>query len=246
MNDQPKVEVARPATNFHRPASVHPYYDDLFRRIQAVSGVQSEVPLSLGVTSCLPGEGVSTVAANLALAATRVSRGPVLLVDANMARPAVARSFHVAQGKGLSEVLLGKQPIFESVVDSGVQNLSLVLRGSASRQAQPAFSHASIAELIDALKHVFGVIVFDLQPASERTTCFSLGPHLDGVLLVLEADRVHREMVAETQRELQDMQMKLLGIVLNKYGRDGAAGSRVGLSTRPHPAAAPRDQILPR
>jgi Mrp family chromosome partitioning ATPase len=88
--------------------------------------------------------------------------------------------------------------------------------------------------------------VFDLQPSSERTTCFSLGPHLDGVLLVLEADRVHRAEVAETQRQFQDTRIKLLGIVLNKYGRGDASRSRGESSTRSHPAENPRDRTVPR
>ena len=74
---------------------------DRLRLTQSSSAVQT-----IGLTSCSPREGVSTVAANLAITAAAMFDRPVLLVDANFLRPALRRMFRLRQGPGLADVLL--------------------------------------------------------------------------------------------------------------------------------------------
>jgi capsular exopolysaccharide synthesis family protein len=193
------------------------YYDALLRRIHNITAWDGAVPLAVGVTSCKPRQGTSTVAANLAIAAANVAKTPVLLVDANASRPSLSRTFRVRHNEGLINALVGDADAFHCVVDSGLHNLSLMLRGKTDLAQRPSYGPSDISELIDMLKHVFNLIVFDLEHASELTTCFAFAPRMDGLLLVLEANRVDRGTLVRRQKQLKDMQVNLLGIVFNKY-----------------------------
>lgn len=194
------------------------HYEALVRRVNGMTAWNGQTPLAVGVTSCKPREGTSTVAANLAIAAANVARTPVLLVDANADRPSLSKTFRIQHSDGLMDALLGNADAFSCVVESGLYNLSLMLRGNNSDTAmRPSYSPPDIAELVDVLKHVFHLIVFDLEHASELTTCFAFAPRMDGVLLVLEADRIDRNTVIRRQQQLREMNTKLLGVVMNKY-----------------------------
>jgi capsular exopolysaccharide synthesis family protein len=171
---------------------------------------------AVGVTSSLEAEGTSTVAANMAVTAAGLNAGPVLLVDANNYKPNLHRIFGVDGDVGLQNTLTGELTPLECITPSPVANLSLLLNGRIGPGEVAIYSKSSIEELLDELKDVFRWIVFDLPPASESTVCTSLASRLDGVLLVVEADRVDRDLGRRTCERLRRANANLLGAVYNK------------------------------
>jgi capsular exopolysaccharide synthesis family protein len=179
----------------------------------------SGIPNAIGVTSCHSGEGVSTVSANLAIAAANVFEERVLLVDANVHRASVGRVFKIASEEGLLNVLAREQAAFDSVSESPIVNLAVMSIGKLRQGREPAYDAKSIDELIDGLKHVFPLMVFDLPPANELTTCFSFASRLDGVLLVIEAERVEEQVARRACQQLANIGTNLLGVVLNRHDK---------------------------
>lgn len=170
----------------------------------------------LGVTSCLAGEGTSTVAANIALTTAGLDAGPVLLIDANDASPAVGKIFSVDAEVGLQNALSGSKSPLECVTPSPIEHLSLVLNGRRKSGEMPIYSKSSIDELLLEWKDTFAWIIVDLPPASDVSTCTLLASRLDGVLLVVEADRVDQQVAQQTCARLQRANANLLGAVYNK------------------------------
>jgi capsular exopolysaccharide synthesis family protein len=195
----------------------HPHYAALVRRLRSNgSGWTGATPRVIGVTSCLTGEGVSTVAANLAVAAANVSSGPVLLVDANAHQPSVHKIFQVRAELGLTDAITGNRSAFECLVEAPISRLSLMLAGSIPKDGEVAYDPESIEELLDSLKHVFHLAIFDLPPANELTTCFAIANRLDGVLLVVEAERARHDVLRRAIQQLARIQTNILGVVFNK------------------------------
>src|SRR5437763_2361808 len=87
------------------PDELREHYRVLLQRLGWPGGGPPDTPRALGVTSCRRGEGVSTVAACLAATAAASGQGPVLLVDADLARPAAHSLLGVSPAPGLSEAL---------------------------------------------------------------------------------------------------------------------------------------------
>jgi Mrp family chromosome partitioning ATPase len=75
---------------------------------------------------------------------------------------------------------------------------------------------ATLPELIGALRNQFDLVLFDLPAAGTASAVLRVGRHLDGVLLVVEAERIRREVAARTTDQLEAGGCRMLGAVLNK------------------------------
>jgi capsular exopolysaccharide synthesis family protein len=198
----------------------NPYYEGLLRLVHSAAGrggSRESPPLTIGVTSSTAGEGVSTIAVNLAAAAAASTDSRVLLVDANSARPALHRLFKIAASQqGLLNVLAGQLEPFACAKETSLEKLALLPCGSLEPGLSPSYEPAVVEEAIDQIKHVFPLTIFDLPPAHELTPCCALAAQLDGVLLVVEEGRIDRQTLLHAKQCLLVSNAKILGIVINK------------------------------
>lgn len=193
------------------------HYLELLDRLGVAPGVL-ERPKVLGVTSCRSGEGVSTVAASLAVTAASSGHGPVLLVDANLERPTVYRLVGVKPAPGLAEALQGSpaEPILQP---SAVPGLTVLAAGAVETRPARAVAATAFAQLLQSLKNDFALVVVDMAPADRGSMAIQLAAGLDGVLLVVEAERVRGEEIRQCKDALVRARASLLGVVLNKKRR---------------------------
>ncbi len=175
---------------------------------------------SLGVTSCISGEGVSTVAAHLAVAAATWSEQPVLLVDANLERPSAHARFLVEPAPGLAEALLeggaSVGPSHPFVQPCNVPNLSVLVAGQTDGRLAQVQASTRLSAVLEALEAGFALVVLDLPPASAGPFTARLAGLLDGTILVVEAERAPWEEVEREKGLLVQAGANLLGAVLNK------------------------------
>jgi len=187
------------------------YVRPLLDRLRLAPGGQGALR-TLGVTSCYSGEGVSTVAAQLALAAALDGDKRVLVVDANSTRPALHRIFDVASGPGWTDLVQALVDVSAAVQPSEIPNLS-VLAGGDSRSAADA---SRLSRAVGELQVDFDLVVFDLPAAAESSNADRLAALVDGVLLVVESERVRWQVAQRTKDRLLRGDARLLGAVLNK------------------------------
>jgi capsular exopolysaccharide synthesis family protein len=199
---------------------VHGYYQALLARLHwPAVGVEPALK-TLGVTSCYRGEGVSTAAAHLAIAAA-LSGGErrVLLVDANRTRPKLHRMFGQEAGPGWAELLLESAELSLTLQPSGAANLSLLTAGSSRQAAHAGDDAERLDGLLADLQAEFDLVVFDMPAVQDASASDRLASLLDGVLLVIEAERVRRQVAERTTEQLRRANVRLLGAVLNKRRR---------------------------
>lgn len=196
---------------------VREYYRTILRRLDWPGSVrEGHLVQTLGVTSCYAGEGVSTVAAELAVAAACAGDRPVLLVDGNLARPSLAERFGAAAGPGLAEVTWEHQELLPVIQATKVCNLSLLPAGDLAETTQRAGDSTRLAPAVESLRQAFDLIVFDLPPAGPAGSAIALARLVDGVLLVVESERVRWEVAQRTKQLLLGAEVRLVGVVLNK------------------------------
>lgn len=170
----------------------------------------------MGITSSLSGEGTSTVATNIALTVAGMVSGPVLLVDANDVRPNLHKAFGLENTFGFQNALSGSRSPLECITPSPFEGLSLALSGELTGDETALYSNSSIDELLDEWRDTFRWIVFDLPPANNMTSGTLLASRMDGVLMVVQADRVDRKVAERTSTRLRRARANLLGAVYNK------------------------------
>ena len=172
---------------------------------------------AIGLASATAGEGTSHVASHVAAELARATGRPTLLLEANLYRPSLAERLAVEPDPGLRHLLLDRTfPLEACVRPSGTDWLSLLPAGSPPEGFGGTPDWGRLAEIFDALRAQFGGIVADLPPVNQSSDSVLIGPWLDGVALVVEADLCSREVIQNAASRLQRANPNLLGTILNK------------------------------
>ena len=165
------------------------------------------------------GEGGTTTAAVLASTLARSGQTKILLVDANLRTPALDEVFDQGQGHkllGLSDQVLSEAPLDQIIYGTDIQNLFFMPCGSAVSSPSYMFDSEPIIGMLSALREKFDFIIFDGSPLRDYSESSFLAGKMDGVILVVEAERTKIEVVKKIRKDLESTGVKILGIVLNK------------------------------
>jgi Mrp family chromosome partitioning ATPase len=197
---------ASPAT-----ATISDYYRALFQQVRAGLDLTSGSGRSVGVTSCLIGEGVTTICQNLVVAAAQQLGRPALLIDTNF-----TSAHDPAAGPGIYDLLSGRVEPADCIRAAAERDAYILSAGSRVTRGALPFPKEAFVELLDDLKREFPFVVVDLPTVSELTDCPAISCLLDGVLLVVEAERVRSQVVARARDQLLQAGARLLGVIFNK------------------------------
>ena len=192
-----------------------PHVAEDFRKLGALlRPAMEDVPLrKLLVTSPSPGEGKSTVAANLAISLAKTG-STVILVDADLHRPQLEYLFNIQSDKGLSEFLSTKRKIVP-LVETEHQNLRLLTSGELPDDATALLSSPKLGNVLDDLASKARILIIDCPPILTLADTSFLTPLVDGVLLVIEAGKTKRKSVVEAMALLKMAHIPFTGVVLN-------------------------------
>jgi len=193
------------------------YYDTLLGRIEGSELSSGGRPKVLGLAGCKPQDGVTTVAANLAIHAARSGYERVLLVDAHLRRPKVHQIFRADETPGMAQALAGDQPATEFVQRSPVEKLWLLTAGTNRGRAVPSRLPKYFREVFDDLSCSFEFIVVDLPPAVDLSNSFTIAGMLDGLLLVAASGRHRADALQRVKKRFLQSNANLLGLVLSRY-----------------------------
>ncbi len=184
----------------------------------AFAGVERD-PRVIVLTSARPGEGKSTVAANLAVALAQ-DGSRTLLIDADLRRGALAAIFGVPATPGLSEVLAATLPAAGAVREVSVGGrgapLHLIPAGVAPAAPAELLGSDAFDRMLDALRGRYDRIVLDtpaLQPVTDATL---LGRAADATLLVVRAGSTPQDALRDAADQLHRVHAHVGGIVLNE------------------------------
>lgn len=167
---------------------------------------------AIGISSASVGEGVTTVAGKLAMSAARMAESPILLVDCNLEHPELEDVFRLRPAAGLRDVLGGRTPLAECIRRTHVANVTVLGPGGRMRGSD----RCDWQELLDAMTKQSSLILFDMPPVNELVSQSLPLADLDGLLLVVEAERSRRPAVQRAMSQLQRAGAKIEGVILNK------------------------------
>lgn len=201
---------------------------------------------SVLVTSGAPGDGKTTVALNLSIAAA-IAGDRVLLVEADMRRPQLARLLLLGRGPGLSEMLGGlgseRDAIRAVSLERGRNGNSASVRidvlpgGATPPNPTELLESNQMANVMSSFHARYDLVVIDSPPVSFISDAIPLTQRVDGVLLVCRLGRSTRELARHLRNQLENLKAHVLGIVANDvkpepggyyygYQADGYYGDR--------------------
>ena len=174
-------------------------------------------PQTVGVVSMSGGAGNSTVAYNLAAALTSLSRSRVLLVEADFGRHFITRRLGQARSPGLSELLIGFAERDEVIHQTPITDLDVVGCGRKSDQESLELPFDRLTQIIQEQFSDYQYIVFDLPIANHLTSCHSITPHIEGLILTVEANQIDHRQINRFKKHISGSDTEIIGLVINKH-----------------------------
>jgi capsular exopolysaccharide synthesis family protein len=184
-------------------------------------------PRVIVVTSPLPGDGKSTTVANLAIA---ISAGgqQVVLIDADLRRPTVAKTFNLVGGAGLTDVLAGRSNVADVLQPWGASGKLLILAaGQIPPNPSELLGSERMHELVASLAE-HAIVLIDAPPLLPVTDAAILTHNTDGALIVASVGKTTIDALTKALSNVERANGTVLGIILNRVPRKGAGSSYYG------------------
>ena len=170
----------------------------------------------VGLTSTLPNEGKSTVAASLAqLLANSGKR--VIVVDCDLRNPSLSDNLTPDVGAGITDVLSGARTLEDTIWTDSVTRLDFLPgKRAALSSTSDILCTAATNELFDRLRAAYDYVIVDLPPLAPIVDVRATTPLIDSFILVVEWGRTTSDVVEHALSTAPNVYDSLLGIVLNK------------------------------
>ncbi|HEY6360119.1 MAG TPA: polysaccharide biosynthesis tyrosine autokinase, partial [Vicinamibacterales bacterium] len=217
----PLLGLAPKVTGGEQPLLSHevPYeFGEAFRalRTSLIFSSRSEATRLVMVASAQPLEGKTTVACNLALALA-IGGARVLLIDADMRRPALHRALRIENGTGLSHVLTGQAQMEAAVVALENPKISLLTAGISPPNPSELLGSGAMKTLLEETKNGrFDWVIVDTPPVLVVTDAVVLAPLVGGIAFVIGSEMTRCQHAARALDTLMASGPGLLGAVLNR------------------------------
>jgi capsular exopolysaccharide synthesis family protein len=165
------------------------------------------------ITSSIPGEGKSTVSVNLAFALGQMER--VLLIDADLRRPTLAKSFEFPVGTpGLANLIAGTARLEECIQQ--VDGIDMICAGTVPPNPLELLSSPRFAKAVEVLKNKYDRIIIDSPPTQAVSDAIVLSTFADSLLYVVKSASTHIPLVEKGVGQLLQNNAPVKGIVLNQ------------------------------
>ncbi|GDX82895.1 chain-length determining protein [Deltaproteobacteria bacterium] len=209
LKDKRGLIDALPATD--------PLYE-AFRNIRngvSFAGVDQQINI-LTVTSCVPGEGKSTVMANLAICLAQDGQR-VIIVDCDMRRPVQHRMFPaLSNERGLSSVLTNACSAEDAIQRTPVENLNVLTSGPIPSNPGRLVESLRLRQLLHQLAGQYDMVLVDAPPLLVVGDGAALFRSSKGMVIVVEAGKTTRRMLSDLRQRAETAGIEPTGIVLNK------------------------------
>jgi succinoglycan biosynthesis transport protein ExoP len=167
------------------------------------------------VSSTGAGDGKTTITANLSVALAQ-NGARVLAIDSDLRRPTLHQRLGLSKAPGLSDLIVGNCPLAEALQNTKVSGLQFIGCGYIPPNPAELLGSQSMKDLFTLLKKRFDWILLDTPPLLGMADASVLAPFVDGLALVVTAERSTRPALLRGIDQIAAVGGKLTGVVLNK------------------------------
>ncbi|MGC1308440.1 MAG: polysaccharide biosynthesis tyrosine autokinase [Phormidesmis sp.] len=196
----------------------------LYTNIRMLS---SDRPIrSIVISSALPGDGKSTISANLAEVATAMGQR-VLVVDVDLRKPQVHDRLNVSNHSGLSNLIADDLPlkaVIQQVDPEG--QLFVLTAGKIPPDPTKLLASQKMQQLMETFERCFDLVIYDAPPTTGLADVSLIGRKTDGLVLVSRMGKTSRTVLTQTIETLKLAQITTLGMVANGVKSTGLGGYR--------------------
>jgi len=171
-------------------------------------------PQVILISSAGPLEGKTITAANLAVTMAQAD-SKVIVLDCDMRRPKMHKLFGIAKDCGVSNLLVGSSDVEEAVFHTRIPKLDIIPSGPIPPNPSEILGSTRMAALLNDLRKQYAHILIDSSPSTAVTDAVVLSKWVDGVVLVIRAGNMAREIAKNGIAQFEAVGAHILGAVLN-------------------------------
>ena len=179
----------------------------------------------IGVTSSMRGEGKSTTAVNLSYVfAEKGSK--VLLIDADLRIPSIAKKLDIESSPGLADLLRGKGAQLSEFKSHLLSNWFVLPSGDIPPNPSELLGSSRMENILKQLREIFDYIIIDLPPVNIVSDAISISSLISGMIVVIREEYTEKKELERCFRQLKLSNVNVLGCVMNEaksgsgsYGR---------------------------
>lgn len=178
----------------------------------------------IGLTSYMPAEGKSTIAAGVASQLASTGRR-VMLIDCDVRNPSLSRALFPDAKLGLLDVAVGEANLAQVMWRDPATNLTFLpmVPKASVRNPTEALASRNVKLLIESLKNYCDYIIIDMAPLISTVDVLAVSRFVDSYMFVIEWGTTKMEAVRHALSNAPAVQMKMRGAVLNKVDFAGLA-----------------------
>jgi capsular exopolysaccharide synthesis family protein len=219
----PSVETEELLPSKFREYAVSKGASSWSRIAEALRGMRTSILLSspgsppkvIMVTSTRPAEGKSSISTLMAVTFA-LNGSKVLMIDADLRRPAVHLRFRIGKGQGLSSVLSGKTSVREAIVPwADLPKLHILPSGPAPPLPSELLGSKQMEDMLTALRAEYDFVIIDTPPVLAVTDASILGRLTDATILIIRYGTAQRHVVQRCVDLLDRSGTHLLGVAVN-------------------------------
>lgn len=176
----------------------------------------------IGVTSSMRGEGKSTTAVNLSYVFAEKG-GKVLLIDADLRIPSIAKKMEIESPFGLADLLRGRGAQLSDFRSYLLENWYVLPAGDIPPNPSELLGSARMENILRQLREMFDYIIIDLPPVNIVSDVISISNMLSGIIVVIREEYTEKKELERCFRQLKLSNVNILGCVMNGARNGGAS-----------------------
>jgi len=200
---------------------------EAFRTLRTALALTDREAHQIVISSAEPGDGKTTVLANLAVSYAQ-SNKRTLLIDGDLRRPGLTALLAMKGVEGLSGVVRGGEDVVQMarrhIRSSGIEGLDVLPSGPRPTNPAELLAHPRFSELLAWAESVYDEVLIDSPPTLATSDTAVIGRLVDGVMMVVQPDKNRRRAVLRALESLTKLKIPVLGIVINRLGSDQDRG----------------------
>lgn len=193
------------------PFAIKEAYNSIRTKLM-FTGKGEKCPI-FAVTSSLAGDGKTTNAVSLAVSIAMAEQR-VLLIDADMRKPAVHRHFGLDRRNGLSEILAGLNTDIK-LRKTGCEGLSVLTAGEIPPNPAELLGSKQMDTLLEYVRKYFDYVIIDTPPINIVTDASIIADKVTGYVFIVQSGKNHLHDVSDAAQKIKEMNGNIVGLVLN-------------------------------
>lgn len=176
---------------------------------------------SLMIASSEPSEGKSTVSANLAITYAKQGKN-VVLIDADLRKPTVHKSFGVSNRTGLSSILSKNSTVEDAVKYTSIPGLSVITSGPVPPNPAVLLGNGIIDQILEKYNKPNDLVIFDVPPVNSITDASIIAAKADATIMVLPQGIADKKEAKQAINQLRKVDANILGGIMNMAKTDSS------------------------